>query len=113
MTTLPADPQELNRLYNKTVDHHKQYLDKVHQAFDRRCEEIKLATHEKLNGLPESDQQGRQQTLDEEKAELDKVLSELKMTLQKSSQDARQKLEEIEARLDTHEFDFETQLTTI
>ena len=113
MTTLPTDPQELNRLYNETVDHHKAYLEKVHQAFDRRCEEIRVEAHKKFDTMPESDQAGRQKVLAEEKAELDQALSELKQTIQKSSQDARKKLEEIEAKIETDALNLEKTLTTV
>lgn len=97
---LPEDLLELNRLYDATVEHHKSYLEKLHNAFNTRCEEIRVAAHAKLDALPETDQEGRKKVLAEEKTKLDKVLAELKEAIHRSSQDARKKLEEIEAKLE-------------
>lgn len=99
-TQMPDDPLQLNRLYDETIDHHKAYLKKLHDAFNRRCEKIRLDAHKKIETLPKDDQGGRKRALAEEKAELDKVLWELKQAIAKSSNDARKKLEEIEAMME-------------
>lgn len=99
-TQIQDDPLELNRLYDETIDQHKTYLKKLHDAFDRRCEQIRLDSHKKLNATPESDPDKRKKVIYEEKVELDKVLSELKQAITKSSGDARKKLEEIEAKME-------------
>ncbi|MFH0820596.1 MAG: hypothetical protein V1908_02370 [Candidatus Peregrinibacteria bacterium] len=115
MTTqlLPEDPLELNRLYDETVEAHKVYLEKVHDAFDRRCEEIRIKAHQKLDALPESDTEGHQKVVAEEKVELDKSLSELKAALHRSGQDARKKLEEIQAKLETGTVSLERELAQV
>lgn len=112
-TQLPDDPLELNRLYDETVETHKGYLEKIHNAFNARCEKIRVAAHAKLDALPETDQEGRKKVLAEEKTELDKVLSELKRAIRKSSQDARAKLEEIETRMEGGGVNLERELAKI
>lgn len=87
-------------MYEKTVEAHRAYLEKLHTAFQRRCEEIRAKSHQKLNALPANDTEGRKKAVAEEKAELAKTLAELKAAIARNSHDARLKLEEIEARLE-------------
>ena len=110
---LPDDPQELNQLYDETVEAHRAYLEKVHNAFDRRCEEIRQRAHEKLKPLAESDEEGKKRVVQEEKMELDQVLSELKMAIHQSSQDARLKLEEIQSKMESSAADLDRELTSV
>ncbi len=99
-STLPQDPETLNELYNATLKDHQEYLEKLHKAFDEKCETIRVAAQAKLKAIPESDPQSRDQVVQEEKAQLNQVLAELKQVIQKSGQDARRKLEEIENKLE-------------
>jgi len=112
-TQLPDDTEALNRLYDETVEAHKAYLEKVHNAFDQRCEEIRVAAHKELDALPESDKDGRQKALTQEKIELDQALSELKMALHRSSEDARHTLEDIQAKMEASSVDLERELAQV
>jgi len=38
--TLPSDLVTLDKFYNEILDGHRAWLDKVHEAFNKQCEDI-------------------------------------------------------------------------
>lgn len=110
---LPEDEQVLAGLYQDTIDHHRTYLDRLHEAFNARCEKIGEDAKEKLKGLDESDEDGRKKILTEEQTDLDKTLEELKFAINKSNADARKKLEEIQDKIEESAVDLETELANL
>ena len=107
------NPEELDRIYNATVDHHRAYLNKLHQAFNKRCEKIRQDAHQKIDQTDENDKEVRKKILEEEKRQLDQTLAELKYAVSKSSREAREKLEEIENKRDQSAVDLEKELATL
>lgn len=112
-TTLPGDEQTLARLYNETIDSHRVYLKKLHEAFNAHCEEIGASAKTNLAKIDESDAGKRKEILMKEQGELDKTLAELKYAINRSSADARKKLEEIQNKLDSGSIDLEAELAKI
>lgn len=78
------------------IQAHQNYLKRLQEAFDKKCNDISETAKEKLANVPETDPVARQEIMKEEQAELDKVLSELKQAVNQKSSEARQKLETIE-----------------
>jgi len=111
--TLPDDEETLASLYNQTIEAHNTYLEKLHAAFDKRCEQIGEETKQKLSKVPESDQETKNQILKEEQELLDKTLAELKYAINKSNSNARKKLEEIENKLDAKEVNVDEELANL
>lgn len=110
---LPEDEQELAGLYQETIDQHHKYLERLHEAFNRRCEKIGVDTKKKLAGIDESDQESREKILIEEKELLDKTLAELKYAINKSNANARKKLEEIQIKLEEGAMNLEGELAKL
>ncbi len=113
MDQLPVDEEALEFLYDETIDHHNEFLEKLHQAFDRRCEQIGTEAKKKLSELNDSQEEERTTILEEEQAQLDQTLAELKYAINKSNANARQKLEEIQSKLDEQELDLENELLNL
>ncbi len=111
--TIPADEQVLTRLYQETIDHHRTYLDRLHNAFNERCEAVGTEAKEKLKGINESDEEGRKEILMKEQEDLDKTLEELKYAINKSNADARAKLEEIQTQIDEGAMSIEEELANL
>ena len=112
-TTLPEEEEALARLYNDTIDSHRTYLKRLHESFDARCETIGTDAKKRIDALEEGDEEGKKKILTEEQALLDKTLAELKYAINKSSADARQKLEEIQEKLDAEAMDLESELANL
>ena len=112
-STLPNDEAELERLYNETVEQHNVYLDKIHAAFDKRCDEISKQTKEKLDKVDESDQETKNQILKEEQDLLQKTLGELKYAINKSTSNARKKLEEIQDIIENKQANIDAEMANL
>ena len=112
-STLPKDSQALTSLYQQTIKAHQEYLKKLQEAFDNRCEEIRTETHSKIDDIPEMDKKARETVLKEEKELLDRTLEELKYAVSRSSSEAREKLEQIENRREEQSVDLEAQLAAL
>ena len=110
---LPADEQALAGLYQETINHQQVYLDKLHEAFNSRCEKIGEEAKEKLKGIDENDEEARRPILAEEQEKLDKTLEELKFAINKSNANARAKLEEIQNKIEASAVDLETELANL
>jgi DNA anti-recombination protein RmuC len=110
---LPEDDEELAMLYELTIDHHHNYLERLHGAFDRRCEEVGAEAKKKLAGIDESDEEAENAILQEEQELLDKTLAELKYAINKSNANARKKLEEIQNRLEANAVDLDAELANL
>jgi len=111
--TLPEDEQELSILYQETIDHHHNYLEKLHSAFNRRCEKIGGDTKEGLKDVPENSEEGKQALLTKEQELLDKTLAELKYAINKSNANARKKLEEIQNKMEEGSLNLENELAEL
>ncbi len=88
----------LDELYKQTVQVQRDYLVKLQDAFNKRCDDITVQTNEKLKTVPESDTEGRKKIFDEQRLNLEQALNELKNAVNHSSADTRRKLEEIYAQ---------------
>jgi hypothetical protein len=87
-------PEEL---YNQTIASQRDYLVKLQEAFNKRCDEIATITNQKLSTLPETDIEGRKKIFDEQKKLLDEALTQLKNEVTRSGTETRHKLEGIYA----------------
>lgn len=112
-TQLPEDQKSLARLYQETIDHHRAFLDRLHEAFNKRCEAIGTESKKKIAELPEEKKANRKQILTQEQKDLDKTLEELKYAITKSNADARNKLEEIQAKIEEKSVDIESELANL
>ncbi len=110
---LPNNEDELAELYQETIDHHHVYLEKLHSAFNNRCEKIGEDTKHKLTEVDESDEGTREKILGEEKALLDKTLAELKYAINKSNANARKKLEEIQEKIENNSMNLDGELAEL
>lgn len=111
--TLPEDEEELADLYNETIEHHNEYLERLHSAFNRRCETIGADAKKKLDKVPKEDEEARNAVLQEEQEQLDKTLAELKYAINKSNANARKKLEQIQVKLEERELNIEEELANL
>ena len=111
MATTPT--VELDTLYNETIESHEQYLAKLQEAFDKKCDEIGNLAKAKMDGVPEEDQETRQKILEEEDAQLGQALAELKQVVKKANADALKKLEEIENQRTASQLNLEAELAQI
>lgn len=105
-----------NRLdleYNEALQAHRDYLSKIQEAFDRKCESIGSAAKDKLASIPDSDKEERKQVLLDEQAQLDKTLAELKEVVNRSSREMRSTLEAIEAKRGENAIDLESELANL
>jgi hypothetical protein len=112
-TTLPDNEEALASLYNETIEQHNSYLEKIHSAFDNRCEEIGEQTKEKLSKIGESDQEAKAAILQEEQELLNKTLAELKYAINRSNSNARKTLEKIETKMDTKGANLDDELANL
>ncbi len=110
---LPEDQKSLARLYQETIDHHRAFLDRLHDAFNKRCESIGAESKKEISKLPEGKGVERKQILTREQKELDKTLEELKYAITKSNADARKKLEEIQEKIEEKSVDIESELADL
>ena len=87
-----------DELYTQTIQTQRNYLVKLQDDFNKRCDEIAVSTNEKLKTVPETDVEGRKKIFDEQKQLLNQALNELKNAINVSSGEVRRKLEEIYAQ---------------
>jgi hypothetical protein len=113
MTSNSQDPKAPIPLYDSTIDKYEDWLDRLETAFNNRCEEIRIATHQKLDALPKNDLIGRKKVLEEEKIELDQAVRELKEAVGKGGRDTRKTLEKIQAQMDDVASDVENELDVL
>lgn len=90
-----------------------EYFEHVRTAFKTHCQEIKQKTMERLNDVPEDDEEARQQILMEQKEELDQTLAELKQLLNFQSTKMRQTLEDIRREQEAQNFSLEEELANL
>jgi len=107
------DELELEQKEEKITSEYRDFLSEVRKAFDRHCDKIKLAAAKKLEVIPKENEDGRQKVLDEQKAELDKTLAELKQLLAKREAEVRVQLEEIASMRERKEFSFDDELAKV
>lgn len=88
----------INELYTQTIQAQREYLAKLQDAFNKRCDEVATLTNQKLAVTPETDVEGRKKIFDEQKRLLDEALNQLKNEVNRSSTEVRKKLEELHAQ---------------
>ncbi len=74
------------------------YIDRIYEAFNRHCEEIHDKTINKIEATAEDDVEARKKILEDQKAELDKTLAELKQVLSAKTKETRERMEKAEAK---------------
>lgn len=84
-----------DELYNQIIKTQREYLVKLQEDFNKRCDEITTLTNEKLQTIPEADVESRKKIFDQQKVLLDEALTHLKNEVNRSSNDVRQKLEKL------------------
>ncbi len=107
------DTQKLDQKEAAITGSYQKFLDKVREAFNVHCEEIKDKATERFNAIPEGDDEARQRILEEQKAELDQALSELKQLLAKRGAEVRHQLEEIADLKEQGEFSLDSALSEV
>lgn len=107
------DSQSLDQKEADISTSYQDFLDKVREAFNAHCEQIKDKATKKFEAIPEEDEDGRRQVLDEQKAELDTALSELKQLLSKRGAEVRRQLEELANLKDQGDFDLDNELDDV
>lgn len=86
---------DLDLKYQETIDKQRDYLAKLQAAFNQHCDEITAEAEKKLEGVPETEAQARQQVYETQKKKLDEALAQLRNEIDRSSRETRKKLEEI------------------
>lgn len=84
--------------YKQTIQSQRDYLVKLQEAFNKRCDEIATLTNEKLKTVPETDTEGRKKIFEEQRTLLDQALNQLKNEVNRSGSEIRRKLEELYAQ---------------
>jgi len=108
---LPDNSDELAILYEVVIQHHQEYLNSIHTAFNDYCDKIKGESHDKLHECPKDDEESKKEVFQSQKEALTKALSEFKSAVSKSEHATREKLEEIQDKMDLDgETDLDTQL---
>ncbi len=110
---LPADKNTLENLYQETIDYHRGYLKRLHEAFNKHCEEIGSKYKEKINQIDESDDDARKKILIAEQKELDEALGQLETAINWNNTEARKKLEEIQKKIEESAMDLEKELANL
>lgn len=87
--------EDLDALYNQTIENQRAYLAKLQDAFNQHCDQITTESEARLKNIPVTDLEARQQVEQEHKKKLDEALSQLRNEIERSSRDTRTKLEEI------------------
>jgi hypothetical protein len=82
-------------LYTQTIQAQRDYLVKLQDAFNKRCDEVAAMTNEKLKTVPETDVEGRKKIFEEQKQLLDQALTQLKNEVNHSGMETRKKLEDL------------------
>lgn len=102
--------EELSQKEDSITNEYQDFLDKVRAAFNVECERIKDEATKQFNDVPEEDEDGRRRILEDQKAKLDKALSELKQLLAKRGAEVRKQLEEIANLREQGDFDLDSEL---
>ena len=110
---LPKDKTALSKLYQDTIDYHRGYLKRLHEAFNSHCEEVGAKAKGELSGIDESDEEARKEILIAEQKELDEALAQLKTAINQNNAEARQKLEEIQSKIEESAMDLEAELANL
>jgi molybdopterin converting factor small subunit len=107
------DQDQLLTKEKKITGGYKAFLAKVREAFNTHCDEIKEETTQKLRAVPEDDVEGRKKILQEQKAQLDRTLAELRQLLAQKGAEVRTQLEEIANLRDQESFDLDEELAEV
>lgn len=107
------DTVQLLEKEEEITTRYRAFLMEVQEAFNRHCDEIKAEFAKKLESIPESDKDARDAILNEQKAQLDKTLIELKQLLNARAAEVRVQLEEIANLKDQQEFNVDEALAGI
>lgn len=89
---------------------YRAFLTQVQEAFNQHCDVIKADTMKKLETIPETDEEARKAVIDDQKAQLDKTLAELRHLLNAKAAELRVQLEEIASQRDQQEFNVDEEL---
>ena len=108
-----ADTTDLDQLYSDSIASHKMYLIQLQAAFDRHCDEIGEATKAKLGETPEEEEETRKKIMEEEHAQLNQALAELKQVINQSNKAVYKKLEEIENQRSAKVLDLDAELAQV
>ncbi|MBN2095888.1 hypothetical protein JW752_00620 [Candidatus Peregrinibacteria bacterium] len=111
--TLPKDKTALSKLYQDTIDYHRDYLNRLHEAFNQHCEAIGAKAKDQLSKIDESDEEKRKEILVTEQKDLDEALTQLKTAINQNNADARKKLEEIQNKIEESAMDLEAELAKL
>lgn len=85
----------LDEQYNQSINQQRDYLSKLQDAFNKRCDEITKYAEATLAQTPETDNENRKKIYEAQKKQLDEALLQLKQEIEISSNKTRRKLEEI------------------
>lgn len=88
----------LDEQYNQIINDQRDYLAKLQEAFNKRCDEITKQAEAKLAQIPENDTENRKKIFAEQKKQLDEALKQLKQEIEASGTKTRKKLEEIHTK---------------
>ncbi|MBU1018045.1 hypothetical protein KKA33_03380 [Patescibacteria group bacterium] len=110
---LPTDKNTLSKFYQDTIDYHRDYLNRLHEAFNKHCEAIGAKAKEQLGQIDESDEEKRKEILTAEQKELDEALNQLKTAINQNNAEARKKLEEIQNKIEESAMDLEAELAKL
>lgn len=89
--------------YQATIDHQRNYLLQLQEAFNKHCDAITAESEQQLQKLPLEDNETRQQILAIQKQKLQSALAELRQEISASTAKTRQKLESIIAKREEKE----------
>jgi len=110
---LPEDKTALAKLYHETVDHHREYLKKVQEAFHMKCDGIRDDAKAKLAETDESNEEARKTIAKDQKEQLDKTLAELKYAISRSNKEALKAIEAITEKIEAESLDLESALSEL
>lgn len=103
----------LQALYFNTTREYRAFFQKVREAFNGHCDELKEQAEAKLDALKPDDKEGRKEVLLWQKEQLDQALAELKQLIANESSKMRKTLEEIRRKQEEQTFDLENELSQI
>lgn len=104
--------KNLSTLYTETILHQSAYVERLQEAFDKRCKEIGAQTKAKLENAG-NDEEAKQAIQAEEKATLNQALDELRYALSESGAEVREKLEKIQNKIDDGKMNLEEELNQL
>lgn len=107
------DEQDLETKEEEITAKYREFLSQVREAFNKHCDAIKAEAIQKLKGVSEEDTEARQKVLEQQNAQLDKTLIELKQMLSKRESKVRAQLEEITNIREQQEFSLDDELAKV